>query len=437
MDVVKCYTIGTTVYWSDEKNEYEGIIIDDLGKDRINILCVKINTKRVCKKKNIIRELIYTKKGKMAIDVKKTLLTNKFKKHGKDQLLTYVRGTGFTDEEKEVITEILILRGIKKEDILEELELLTQEEIIEEKVEVVIEEKQEASEEILEVNKTQRRDILYVDPRVLATEEGFNTRFDFGEIDELKNSIIENGVRIPLRGYKEGEIFILTDGHRRLMATMKAIEEGVDIARVPFISEKKRSLEERLLDILLSNDGKRLTSLELGETYRRLVTHGYSYAEIARKIGKTANHVSDMVKVAESSKELKGMIKEGNVSASLVSEVKKRLKNDEKAENILKKKVNEAKKKVEESGSDEPAKVTRKDLSENVVKKEYPKKEIPAILDIDDNEDSNDVKKELKEKNFFSKDEVIVLLKKQVKSCQDKLPKQFQANLNDIELVLI
>jgi ParB/RepB/Spo0J family partition protein len=265
------------------------------------------------------------------------------------------------------------------------------------------------------LNKTQKKDLLLIDPRLLRIEEGFNTRFDYGDIDELKSSIIENGVRIPLRGYKEGDFYFITDGHRRLEATLKAIQEGNDIARVPFSSERKRTLEERIFDIILSNDGKQLTPLELGETYRKLMQFGFNYTEIAKKIGKTIKHVSDMVSVAESSKEVKDIIKGGGISASLVAEVKAKIKNDEEAEDIIKT-VSSIKKEAGEG------KVTKKDV-EDLLPESKPELELELTT-------------VRGESYTFTEEETKELLKRQIKACSKELPLTFKLKVLQTPLVI-
>ncbi|MCK9415752.1 ParB/RepB/Spo0J family partition protein [Candidatus Dojkabacteria bacterium] len=185
------------------------------------------------------------------------------------------------------------------------------------------------------INDTKRKDILLVDPKILKIEEGFNTRVDYGDIDELMNSIIENGVQIPLKGYKEGDLFVIVNGHRRFKAIQKAIELGFEIARIPFISEKKKSIEERIFDIIITNDGKQLTSLELGETYKKLMNYNFTIPEIAKKIGKTYKHVADCISVAECSKDIKTMIQDGDVSATLVAEVTSKVKDADKVTEII------------------------------------------------------------------------------------------------------
>lgn len=275
----------------------------------------------------------------------------------------------------------------------------------------------EAEKEVF--NKTQKKDLLLVDPRLLKVEDGFNTRTDYGDIDELKFSILENGVRVPLRGYKEGDFYFITDGHRRLQAIMKAIGEGNDIARIPFLTERKRSLEERIFDIILSNDGKQLSPLELGETYKKLMQFGFKYTEIAKKIGKTVKHVSDMVSVAESSKEVKEIIKDGGISATLVAEVKAKTNSVEEAEEIIK--TVSSIKKEESNGNKKKEKVTKKDVEDLLPEKK--KEETEQDLEID-------------ESLTYTEAEVVELLKRQIKACCEDLPITLRIKVLKTKLVI-
>lgn len=231
-------------------------------------------------------------------------------------------------------------------------------------------------------NKAQKKDVLLVDPRMIRIEPGFNTRIDFGNMDELEASIIENGVKKPLQGYKEGDFYYVVDGARRLTATMSAIAKGHEIARIPLISERKKTIEERTLDILLSNDGKPLTALELGETYKKLLSYGLSVSEIARKTGKTPAHVSSMITVAESGTEVKNLINNGNISATLVAEVKSKVKDVDAAEKLIK-----------TATAKKTGKVTKKD-----------------IIDI------------LPVKESYTAAEVHLLLKQQIRACAEQVP---------------
>ncbi len=466
--------IGETVKWYKHTKLCTGIVRDDLDS-YIVVLCIDIEGEKCCKKKKIKKDILITKEQEK-MDVRRVLLQNRFKKMTKIQLLEQVKNGGLSELEQEVITEILITKGTtnaeleaydlevpevdetpeqsdedeedinesiqveatdKEEEKEDEEDVRYEEPLTEEEIELQKkqeeqrkknEEKKKAAK--IEINKTTRKDVLYIDPNLLTIDEGFNTRFDLGDIDELKNSIIENGVRIPIRGYKEGETYVVIDGHRRTIATLKAISEGNDIARVPFISEKKRTMEERIFDILLSNDGKPLTSIELGETYRRLKDYGYTYTEIANKIGKTVKSVSDLVLVAESSKELKELIKGGDISATLVFEIKKSMGNDELAEKIIKDKVAEKK----ETFKDEQKKqrVTKKDIKDIIQKQKdntVNKEKHKEVDKIPENQDK-------KVDKVFNEKQVRELLQRQKDACIAALPEDMKELLNDVDLVL-
>ena len=229
-----------------------------------------------------------------------------------------------------------------------------------------------------DLNKTQKKDVLMIDPRLLVIEEGFNTRQDFGDLEELADSIIANGVKRPLSGYKKGEKYVVIDGERRLRATMIAINRGFDIARIPFFTERPKSLQERTLDIVITNDGKPLTSLELGDTYKRLINFGLSISEIAKKTGKTYKHIADLIGVADSPENIKEMIKTGQVSATLVAEVNAKTKDVDKTESVL----------ITAAAKVKGKKVTKKNIQELQP-----------------------------ENNNFTADEVRSLLKSQIRAC--------------------
>ena len=245
------------------------------------------------------------------------------------------------------------------------------------------------------INETKKKDLFLVDPRNLRIEEGFNTRTDYGDIDALMNSIIENGVLVPLSGYKEGDFFVIVNGHRRFKAIQLALSLGNDIARVQFISGRKKTLEERIFDIVLTNDGKELSGLELGETYKKLLNFNYTIAEIAKKIGKTYKHVSDMIIVADSTKEVKTMIQDGNVSATLVAEVTAKVKDADMVTTIIK---------------------TASEKNTTTGKKKVTKKDIDLNFDIEKN-----IQPEQPTEKLYTLDEVKRLLIKQIDACANRV----------------
>jgi ParB/RepB/Spo0J family partition protein len=209
-----------------------------------------------------------------------------------------------------------------------------------------------------EFYKEQRKDLLMVDPRLIVTNENDNIREDYGNIEELSESIIENGVKVALRGYRDGENFIVTDGFRRSRAIKLALEKGIEIARVPFLLEPKGyTKEQRILDMFIMNDGKRLTPLEEGKLFLKLENdYGFTRKEIAKKTGRTEGHISQMIQLQDAPQEAKEAIKDGKISASTVRKVVANTKNQEEAKQAVSKAIekaqSEGKKKATESDVD-------------------------------------------------------------------------------------
>lgn len=163
----------------------------------------------------------------------------------------------------------------------------------------------------------QRTDLFKLDPREIIVEQGFNVRQDFGDMESLKQSISVNGVLTPLRGYKKGDVYVLTDGHRRHRAAMELINEGIQI-RVPFIASKEKSEETRLIQMYLSNDGKRLNAVEQAELIKRFINLGLKPKEISLKLGISVVTISNLQSIADLPTKLKKRIQNNEISSTLV-----------------------------------------------------------------------------------------------------------------------
>lgn len=223
-----------------------------------------------------------------------------------------------------------------------------------------------------------KTDLWKVPPSLLVAEEDFNIRTDYGDIESLALSIIENGVKVPLSGYRKGEQFIITDGFRRNRAIKKAIELGHDIATVPFMVEPKGyNIEDRLFDMLLKNDGKNLSTFEMAELFKRLQNYGYSITQIAKKIGKTTGYVSELISVTNVPQLVKNEIAKGNISVSLVADIVKSTKTMENEVNHDK--VTEIVKIAQEKKNGDNKKITKKDIIDVLPRTEKEQKTDKAL----------------------------------------------------------
>ena len=142
----------------------------------------------------------------------------------------------------------------------------------------------------VQLNKTTKKDMYNIDPRNIVVQENFNCRIDF-DLDELKDSIRENGVKnpisvIPFKDENGNEKYRLVDGERRYRATMALISEGADIMRIPalFLSKSLKP-DELLIEQLIRNEGKKFSEYEMGIAFRKFIDLGYEPNEIVKKLG--------------------------------------------------------------------------------------------------------------------------------------------------------
>lgn len=221
--------------------------------------------------------------------------------------------------------------------------------------------------------ETKKLDKLFmIDPRAIIVPENFNCREDFGDLDELMQSIVTVGIQSPLRGRQEGDNFILTDGERRLRAIKKAIEQGNEIARVPFIVEPKGYTDaQRYLDQIICNSGKPFTAIEQSKVFQKLVTFGWTEQEISAKVGKSVSHVRNMLTLFNAPEQIQETIREGKISSTLAVEIIQ--ENKDNAEEQVKI-VEDAVKHAEVKGKKKVTKKVLKDLNNKLDKKESPTK---------------------------------------------------------------
>ena len=222
-----------------------------------------------------------------------------------------------------------------------------------------------------ELNKTTKSDLFKIDPRRIQFDPKNNPRVDYGDITSLMNFIEENGTEAlpPIKVRKctdnEGnEVYSLIHGYRRMTAITRLLNKGVEIARViARLVPKGYTDKDELLDHISENSGMKLNAMEEANVYQKLIKFGWKQSEIAKRIGKTQSHVSQVLKLADSSEYIKDTVSKGLISGALVVKVMNENKGDEKAvERILKTSVD----KLSETGA---KKVTQKTLQVKRVSK--------------------------------------------------------------------
>lgn len=194
-----------------------------------------------------------------------------------------------------------------------------------------------------------RADILRVRPSDIHVKPGWNVRDENEEydahIDTLAQSIAEVGVKEALRCYLEDGKLVLSSGHSRMRAVARAKERfGAEIETVPVIMEDRHASEgDRVLMLLVTNSGKPLTPLEQSRVFLRLANMGWSPQQIAQKSGVTLTTVNRGLELNAMPEEIKEMVAEGSVSATLAIDTVKNSRTKSDAVSNLKKAKAEAK----------------------------------------------------------------------------------------------
>lgn len=176
---------------------------------------------------------------------------------------------------------------------------------------------------------TSNEEFLMVPPSEIIADESVNPRLDYGDIEELMNSIVQNGIRNPLKGYRKGDKVVLKDGHRRMRAIQLALSKSIKIERVPVILEKvQRNEEERTLEFLIYNDGKQLTMLEQSEVIKRLLNFGWKVTEVVKRTGKARGYIENLILLTKAPMKVINLIQEGKISAHAVIQIMQQFKGD-------------------------------------------------------------------------------------------------------------
>lgn len=189
-----------------------------------------------------------------------------------------------------------------------------------------------------EFNKTTKTDLYKIDPRNIVVVEGFNCRKNFGDIDKLAEEIKAQGILnpisvIPFKDENGNDKYRLVDGERRYRATMKLINEGAEILRIPalFLS-KSMSEEDMLIQQALRNEGEQFTPYEWGLLAKRLMDKcGLTMKEVSEKLGINIGTISRYLGYLELDPRLSELIRDRKISGPNLDRVLNAYNGDEEA----------------------------------------------------------------------------------------------------------
>ena len=169
--------------------------------------------------------------------------------------------------------------------------------------------------------------VIYIELSKIQVREGFNVRKDYGDIESLAYSILGNGQEVPGRvDVLADGTFLLTDGHRRFKALQLLEEMGHESPLFrAIVNDRKTTEESRILQMFVTQDNKPLEQYEVAELFQRLVNLGWSQADVARKVGKTAAYVSQMLSFAQEAEPIKAQVRKGNMTVSAAVSLKNKI----------------------------------------------------------------------------------------------------------------
>ncbi|GLO14751.1 hypothetical protein PPUJ20028_33340 [Pseudomonas putida] len=191
--------------------------------------------------------------------------------------------------------------------------------------------------QMIKDGEVRRADAMKVQLEDLHEEPGFNLRTEGDALEASINSLAEfvaAGGQIPpleVRPRAEGGVW-LVDGHRRRRALLKLDAEG----RLPRTPNKHRpevleawvpviafegSDADRVARIITSQENEKLSPLELAEGYKRLRAFGWSVEQIAVKVGKTRQHVEQVLTIGNANTDVQNLVAAGHVSATTAAQV--------------------------------------------------------------------------------------------------------------------
>ena len=200
-----------------------------------------------------------------------------------------------------------------------------------------------------------RKDVFFLELQQLQIEEGFNVRQDYGDIKELADSIEANGVRVPIRGYKKDGVYWITDGHRRYKAVQLLAKKGIEV-RIPFLADgRESSQEQRVIDMIICNEGKKLNPVEIADAVNRLINFGFTESEIHTKTGFSKVYISNLKLLNSAPKKIKNLIADNVIKSTLAMKILREEKDFAKAMEVIESAIADA-------GGEGKSKITDKNV---------------------------------------------------------------------------
>jgi ParB/RepB/Spo0J family partition protein len=174
--------------------------------------------------------------------------------------------------------------------------------------------------------------VVHIHCNDVSVVDGRNPRITLVGIEQLAQSIEENGIRNPIKvtqavGHNK---YALVDGHRRLAACqylLEAKEINIDIPAM--VIQHYKDEADILVEMMVSNDGEPFAPFEEGMLYSRLKTEfALTVEQISQRVGKSASHVSDKIALLRADPAVRQAVAQNKITASDANTIIRKSKGD-------------------------------------------------------------------------------------------------------------
>jgi ParB family chromosome partitioning protein len=156
--------------------------------------------------------------------------------------------------------------------------------------------------------------IQYLKVAMLVVLPQVRKRVNRDGLNGLTETVRRLGVKIPIRVRREGDRFIVVDGHLRLLAAKAA-----GLETVPCIIEEKHLSEAEVCEVQLILNRRRedLSPVEFAEAVHRLMQETqWKASEAAQRLGESPATISRHLKLLELPADIRARVESGEISAS-------------------------------------------------------------------------------------------------------------------------
>lgn len=139
------------------------------------------------------------------------------------------------------------------------------------------------------------------------------TEFNPEELQELADTIREQGLIQPITVRKFNGRFQIVSGERRTRAARLAGWKNIDAYVHELLSDKKMA-EWSLIENIQRVD---LNAIEIGKSYEKLIeNYGYTHEDLAKSVGKSRSAITNSLRLLKLPEQVQAWIAEGKISQS-------------------------------------------------------------------------------------------------------------------------